>query len=475
MALSQGLSWIGAAVLVVMLPRYLGDVNLGRLGFALAFTSLASLVANLGTATYVTKEIARDPTRAGHLTGAALVTRVPLSLAAAAITVAVVNLGGFDATTKTLIYLLSAWILIDPIRIVLHGALQGLQRMAAYSSFGVVSNTVYAGLAALLLIRGAGPVPVAAAYVLGQAAGLALIIVMLWRHARPRFTLHGVGWGALLAGGLPYFVWQASLVVYGQIDTVLLSVMTNNAVVGWYVAAYRFISIPSFVPVILATVMFPALSAASRRPAEFNPIARRTMHLTVVLCVPMSLGIILIANRLIPLLGYPPSFRNSVVPIVLLAAGFPLVAADMVIGTLLNTLDRQRAWALTGLAAAVLNPLANLVAIPLSQEHLGNGAVGAAAVTTATEGFLMAVGLVLLRRGTFDLRTLGRLGRCLPAGLAMALVVILLQPLPLPVTVAGGAAAYSIAALWLRAISIAEVRQLLGFLLRRRGEAVNPA
>jgi O-antigen/teichoic acid export membrane protein len=189
----------------------------------------------------------------------------------------------------------------------------------------------------------------------------------------------------------------------------------------------------------------------------------------------MSLGTILIADRLIPLLGYPSSFRNSVVPIVLLAAGFPLVAADMIIGTLLNTLDRQRAWALTGLAAAVLNPLANLVAIPLSQAHFGNGAIGAAAVTTATEGFLMTVGLALLRRGTFDLATLSRLGRCLPAALAMALVVIALQRFPLPLTVIGGAAAYIVTALSLRVISTDEVRQLLGFLLGRRTEVANAA
>src|SRR5207253_8409442 len=68
----------------------------------------------------------------------------------------------------------------------------------------------------------------------------------------------------------------AALLIYGQVDTVLLSLLTNDAVVGWYVAAYRFIGIPAFVPVILLTVAFPAL-AASQGSATFKMLARRVL------------------------------------------------------------------------------------------------------------------------------------------------------------------------------------------------------
>jgi O-antigen/teichoic acid export membrane protein len=293
---------------------------------------------------------------------------------------------------------------------------------------------------------------------------------VLFHNVRPRLSSSGAEWWWLVAGGLPYFVWQASLLVYGQVDTILLSLMTNDAVVGWYFAAYRFIGIPAFVPIILTTVAFPALTAA-RGSLAFGRIARRALDANLLLTIPMSLGVILISDRLIDLLHYPASFHNSVLPIVLLAAGFPMVAADMILGTLLNTLDRQRQWAMVGVAAAFFNPLANLLAIPVTQDHLGNGAIGAAAITTATEVLVMAVGLRILPRGVFDSSNLIQLARCLAAAGVMMTVVLPLRSLPIAVPVLAGSAAYGIAALGFRAVSLSDVGQVLRFVASRQRSA----
>jgi O-antigen/teichoic acid export membrane protein len=188
----------------------------------------------------------------------------------------------------------------------------------------------------------------------------------------------------------------------------------------------------------------------------------------------MSLGIMLLAGPLIEFLRYPPAFQHSIPVILLLAPSFPLIAADMIIGTVLNSVDRQRQWAIAGVAAAVLNPLMNLVAIPFCQSHLGNGAIGAAVVTTATEGLLMAAGIYLLPRGVIDLRTVLRVGRSLAAGLAMAAAVLPLRQLPLPVPIAVGSAVYLIASLVLGAVSKEEVRQVVRHLVPGR-EAIKEA
>jgi O-antigen/teichoic acid export membrane protein len=450
----------------VLLPHYLGDVNLGKLGLGLAISSFASIVTDLGLSFYLAKEIARAPTRAPDLIGVSLLTRVPLTLVAVAASVAFVSLSGYDVTTRALVYILCGSILANSVRSVVQGGLQGLHMMAALAVFPAVTNTLYALGAGALLLRGAGPLQVAGAYVAGQTVALLLNLALLLRHVRPRFSVSPREWRLVIVGGLPFFVWQAALLIYGQVDTVLLSLLTNDAVVGWYVAAYRFIGIPAFVPVILLTVAFPAL-AASQGSATFRMLARRVLDAILVLTIPMSLGVILIADSLIAQLGYPPAFYHSVMPIVLLAAGFPMVAADMLLGTLLNCLDRQKQWAVTGVAAAVLNPLTNLVAIPMAQAHFGNGAIGAAAVTTATEVFMMTVGLKLLPRGIFDASTLVQIGRCLGAGILMAAVVIPLRHLPIVLPVAAGGLSYAVAALALRAVSIAELRQIWHHLTSR--------
>jgi O-antigen/teichoic acid export membrane protein len=468
--LGQGLSWLGSALLVILLPRYLGDANLGRLGVALAVSSFASFGANLGISVHLTKEIARAPERAPQLVGLGLATRLPLSLLSGALTVAFVNVAHYDQTTRALVYVLCGWILVDSVRAIAQGALQGLHRMGPLAAFPAVTNTLYAGAATVLLLAGVGPLPIAVAYLAAQAVAVTLTLGVLFHNVRPRLSSSGAEWWWLVAGGLPYFVWQASLLVYGQVDTILLSLMTNDAVVGWYFAAYRFIGIPAFVPIILTTVAFPALTAA-RGSLAFGRIARRALDANLLLTIPMSLGVILISDRLIDLLHYPASFHNSVLPIVLLAAGFPMVAADMILGTLLNTLDRQRQWAMVGVAAAFFNPLANLLAIPVTQDHLGNGAIGAAAITTATEVLVMAVGLRILPRGVFDSSNLIQLARCLAAAGVMMTVVLPLRSLPIAVPVLAGSAAYGIAALGFRAVSLSDVGQVLRFVASRQRSA----
>jgi O-antigen/teichoic acid export membrane protein len=465
--LAQPISWVSSAVLAVLLPRALGDANLGRLGFALGLTLLAGLLANLGISTYLTKEVARAPERAADLAVSALVLRLPLSVLSAGVAMALVMVRRGDPVTQAVVLMLSAGILVDATRAVVQGTLQGLHRMTTLAAFPAVSGAVYAAIAVATVARGGGVVLVAAAYVAGQTAGLAVNVVALRRvlagARRPSLQVFRL----LLVGGLPFFVWQAALVVYGQIDSVLLSYLTNDAVVGWYVAAYRVVTVPIFLPTVLMTVAFPALSAASRDPARFNTIVRRAIEVVLVVTVPMTLGVMLLPDRIIQALHWAPVFRHSILPIVLLAPSFPLVAVDMMIGSALNARDRQRQWALTGVAAAVLNPALNLMVIPYTQARFGNGAIGAAAVTTVTELFMMSAGIRLMPAGVLGRATALWALRCLVAGLAMAAVVIPLRGTFILLPVLAGAGVYVGAALALRIVSPAEVRSLLSHLRSR--------
>jgi O-antigen/teichoic acid export membrane protein len=464
LVLAQGVSWLGSALLAVLLPRFLGDANLGRLGFALGLTMLAGLIANLGTGTFLAKEVARHPSWAGGLALNALVTRAPL-VVAAVVVAAVVALGSRDQLTREVVYVLSGGIVVGAAFSVVQGALQGLQRMGTLAVVGALQTSVYAVAAAAVLFRGHGLLAVAGAYLAGQVAALLVSGVLLLRVVGRLPELDPGAWWRLCAGGLPFFVWQSALTVYGQIDSVLLNFLTGPAVVGWYVAAYRIVTIPVAVPAILVTVLFPALSAAAGT-APFDAITRRAVQVVVLVTLPMAMGVMLLADRIIAVLRYPAVFQHSVLPIMLLAPGFPLIAVDMILGTALNAHDRQRQWAATAVAAAVLNPALNLLAIPYAQSRFGNGAVGAAAVTTLTEVFMMSAGLWLLPRGVLDWTTASRCARCLVAAAAMSAVVLPLRHLPLELPVAAGAVTYSVASLALGTLRPQELRQVLGQLLR---------
>src|SRR5215472_9395006 len=465
--IAQPLTWASSAALAILLPHFLGATNLGKLGFAFGLTLITGQLANLGVSVYLTKEVARAPERAGSLAASALAMRVPLSAGAALVAVAIVSIGSHGDLTRTVVLVLSVGILLDAVRAVVQGTLQGLHRMTTLAAFPAITGAVYAVGAGFALTRGAGVVAVAVAYVAGQAAGLVVSTVSLWRVLprlpRPNWRICRM----LLIGALPFFVWQAALAVYGQIDSVILSYLTNDAVVGWYVAAYRIVTLPIFVPTVLMTVAFPALSAASRDPERFNAIVRRAVQVVLLTTTPMALGIMLLPDRIVHALHWPDQFQHSILPIVLLAPSFPLVAVDMMIGTALTARDRQKQWALTGVGAAVLNPTLNLLLIPWTQLHLGNGAIGAAAVTTVTELFMMVVGLILMPRGVLGRETAVWALRCLGACAVMAVVVLLLRGATIAVPVVVGALTYVAASLSFGTLSLSDVRAALRHVVSR--------
>jgi O-antigen/teichoic acid export membrane protein len=214
--------------------------------------------------------------------------------------------------------------------------------------------------------------------------------------------------------------------------------------------------------------VFPALAAAGNKPDLFVSIARRAVHAVSLVTLPMAFGIMLLPDKIIHVLGYPVSFDNSVIPLIFLAPHLPLAAIDTVIGTVLNARDRQRQWALIGVAAAVLNPLINMFVIPYAQATWGNGAIGAAAVTTATEVFMMVNGLRLLPKDVLRMSTTTNVAKCVFACGVMGASVWLTRDLPIAVPILAGVIAYAATCLAVGAVSIGDLQEIRVQLVRGR-------
>jgi O-antigen/teichoic acid export membrane protein len=357
---------------------------------------------------------------------------------------------------------------------VLTGALQGIQQLKVVALADAASKLALLGLVALFLFQGFGVRSVAIAYVLSDAMAFVWLLLAVRRNVGLRGPVKLGTWRSLLSGGMPFMIWETALLTYARVDVILLSLFTTSAVLGWYYAAYRIISIPLFLPVVIMTVIFPALSANARNPDTFNAFARRGVLIAALTSMPMAVGLMLIGDKVIALFGYPESFSNSVVPIILLAAGLPMVAVNMVVASSLNALDKQRTWALIGVGAALLNVGVNLVAIPLTQREFGNGGIGAAAVTTLTEVYLTAAGLFFLPRSVLDRGTFLAVFKCLAAGLAMAGVLWLAHGFSIFLLVPLGGLVYGAAVLALGVVGANDIRFIRRQLLSRGAPAIDP-
>jgi O-antigen/teichoic acid export membrane protein len=418
------------------------------------------LVAMLGTNTYLVKTIAREPARAGIYVYNTILMKLVLGFALSVLAVVLAYALGYSPAVRTIVLLgCLALMTLGPNDALLAG-LQGLVRMARPAAWVVVQQYIVSGLGIFVLLTHANLTLYAATL---SCFGFITLVPYVY-YLRPEFsgqcTLDLRIWRRVLVGGLPFATWAAVSLIYGSIDILMLQAMTDDATVGWYGVAWAWVGFPAFFSSIVVTVFFPALSQhGDRDTTHFASLANSAMRLVVFVGAPAAAGIALIAGPMLDLL-YPPEYHNAVPLLQILALHIPFVAMDMILGIALVARDRQRAWLLLGCAAAIFNPLINLVLIPLSVHAFSNGAVGAAIATVATEGLMMAGAIALRPSGVLDRSTVRYLARCFAAAAVILPVGLLFRGQPLFLQIVIGVLVYAVASFTFRTVTPGLVRSV---------------
>ncbi len=381
-----------AAYLVVSLvvARVLGTAALGVFTVALATALIALRVVELGVATVVIRETARDPRRGAAYLGAGLRVRLPglaVMLAAVGIVGRILRYRG-DA--MTLMWLVAATVAVDSLSRLLFANVHGRMRMEEETRIAVPAAVLAAAGAGAAVAAGGGLV----------AAGIALLAAAVLQLAGAVLlvTRRSPGWlragdpalaRSLLAAGWPIGLATLAAVVSARVDTVMLAGLLGNTPAGEYAMAANLVTGPNLVIWAATAAAFPWLSAAARElPGRYRSLTRSSLGLGAgfLLAVPAA-GIVVAL-----LYGSAPPAAVGSLRILLLAEVFTFLAAAN--ATTFNATDTPRTNLAVVLGGVTVNVALNLLIIPRY------GAAGAAATTLVTEALVALVGTgLLLRRG----------------------------------------------------------------------------
>jgi O-antigen/teichoic acid export membrane protein len=470
MGVAQCITWAASTVAILLLPRYLGSADLGRYSLALLAVTIMNIMVDLGVATYLAKQIPRENARrASKLAWSSIGLGLVLSTGVMVLGALAALLLVTDPRTSTILLIMLPLVLLQALFVRASASLRGAQDMSPIAWADGAGRCLTVALMGGTLLTGHGLQAVCVAAVLGAAVTLLLSLLAFSRRFSYTSPTSMVVWKTLTFGGLPFLVWQASLQIYGQIDILILSVMTDHSAVGWYAAAYRLISVPIFAPTIIAGTAFPAISAAAAGGdwSRVSFLARATLRACLVITVPMSFGMAALSSPIVDALGYPADFDHMIPLIAILALHVPIVGVTIVIASCLNAIDRQWSWVKIGLAAAVLNPLINFPLISLTDRVYDNGAIGAAIATLTTEAFMLAGGLALLPTSILGRPALDKSIRTLVAGAVMVAVIWPLQNAPLIALVMAGGLVYVASCILLKAVTPEECKGTGRYLSQR--------
>ncbi len=467
----QFATWALTIIYTIYVPKRVGPYGWGELAIAGAWTTVGSTIVALGMGTLMVRDMARDRRKAPDMIGVALATRMLLVLPCLLIIAGLA--WSYPFHTQVVIYILSLGMAFQLLTGPFQAGFQAIEQMKYNSFSDVISKAIVALISVGLVLAGRGIILISLVSALASLIVLVLNIIW-WRqsggdiHLRFDYKLARY----LVVGGLPFWATGIFLTIYLYIDSIMLSYMTNEKVVGWYSAPTKLFSTLLFIPVILSTAMFPALSRTFKKaPREMVQMARRSFNLLTCFSLPVAVGGMLLARPLILLL-YGSEYIPSIPIMVVLAATLVPTYLNILVNQFLVAADRQIAWTKVMAVACVVNPAINLVLISFYQRTHGNGAFGAALALLTTEALMTIAGIALLPRGVLGWsNVVSMIKSCAAVGL-MSLGMWFTRSYFIVVPIAVGAVVYLIAGFTLGAIprKDLEILGLIGTkLLRKMG------
>jgi len=455
-AVAQVITWTATFLFIMAQARYLDPARFGELSLALSYSVILGVVVDFGLSTKVARDVAQRPEAAGRALVASFVARVALWLVAMPLVWASTLVLGYDAELRASILILGAALLIGGFAASLGAYFQGREAFLFPSLGSIAQRGSAAVLGVAALAMGQGIVVVAGVYVVASLLQVLVMIPGLRRHRVSSAVLERAAVFDMFRGTATLGCFWILGAFYYNVDMVILQRLLPPENVAWYAAAYRLFNASTMVVgFALGTVLYPFLSRLSVDSREaLRRALERSFSFVLASGVFLALTLVLAADQLVALLYPAHAYAEAAGALRLLAPGLVGMYANGIFYLALIAMGFERRLLVMAAVLAVLNPLANLLVIPLLQQN------GAALITSATEAIVLVWVLALTPK---DLRSAARpaiVVKVVAAAVVAAAPLLLLRDWSIFVSVPIAGTVYLITALALGIVPAEDLRQL---------------
>ena len=422
LAMGDAVNALLGILFVVCLARYLGAAEYGKYTFAIAFTSLFLILSDLGLSILSIREIARDTQKANEYVTSISLTKLVLSLIMVSLIAIVINLMHYPRDTTTVVYIAGFITVFTSFSVFFRSIFRAFEKMEYDAITRIAERVLVVGAALTVLFLGYGLIQVVSAMLLAQIFSfLFTLIVCIKKFAKPRLAFDFALTKHLVKTALPFAVTSVFGAIIFQTDTVMLSIMKGDAVVGWYNAANRLILGMLFIPAVFTGSIFPVISRYFISSKDNLVIAyEKSLKILATMAIPLGIGTTLIAKRVIFFL-YGNEFANSVIVLQILVWAVSLIFLVTLIGHTLASINKQIVdMRIVGICA-LLNVALNLILIP------GFSYIGAAIASVITQVVVFTLEFSYLQKHLHKFNLFRMVSKPLGAAIIMGVLVYILN------------------------------------------------
>jgi O-antigen/teichoic acid export membrane protein len=449
-----------AAVSTVLLTRHLGVTGFGQYTTIISVVTVIGTLTDLGMTNLGTREYAvREGQDREHLMRDILGLRVVVSSIAVLLATAFAVAAGYTATRILGTAIAALGFGLVSVQTTLAVPLYARLRLGQTTALELLRQTVWVGLLIILILLGAGLLPLLAATVPAALVMVIVTIVITRRHAPLRPAVRPNVWVRLMRDWIAFSLATGVAAIYVFTTQIVTSLATNGHQNGLFAASFRVFVVVASIAMLMVSVAFPVLARAARDDRErLRYAVQGIFEVLLILGVAAAVTVVAGAKPIIAVIA-GPHYAGEAAP--LRIEGAALVASFLLPawGIALISLHRHRALVIANLLALATTAALTLV---LAKSH---GAVGGAIASVCGEWIICGAYLLTLTRGTSKMRLNSAIVIKVAAAAVPAFAVVALG-LPSVTQLAASLVVYGGVILLVRAIP-RELYQLLPFRAER--------
>jgi O-antigen/teichoic acid export membrane protein len=453
-------------IILISLARYLGSTEFGRYSFIFAFIFLFGIIADLGVNIIVVREISRDRSVAEKMLGNALALKIFLSAAAIFLSLLTVNLLNYPESTKILVYIASFSLFISSLTGIYGSMFRVLLEMKYAVVAGIIGQICLVTLIFIIIALKGTLYHMISATVIANAIGLLFTFLFSRRFAIPKLELDIQYIKNILKPAIVLGLSGVFVIIYYRIDIIMLSLMQNDTVVGYYSAAYRLIDPFIFIPMAFMASLFPLMSQYFKSSPSTNKLVDTytlSLKYMILIAFPIAIGVTLLSENII-LIVFGDEFSPAGAALSVLIWSTVFIFTNIVFSTVLISINKEKTITFISAIMMALNIIANYILIPQLSY------VGASIATVFTQAFGSVVCFFYLTKifAGFDMKSFSMvILKIVLAGLVLYLFLTEFDFMPLYLLISVSAVIYISLLLVSGCISREEIRMIKSAIFSR--------
>ncbi|MBT6440538.1 MAG: flippase [Flavobacteriales bacterium] len=289
----------------IWVARYLGPEQFGLFSYAKSFVGLFTAIATLGLNGIVVRELVKDESRCDELIGTTFWLKVMGAFGVLLILAIAINFTSNDTYTNTLVFIIASATIFQSFNVV-----DFYFQSKVMSKFVVYANIIsffLSSIVKIVLILNDAPLIAFAWVVLFDSLVLALgFVYFFFRNSSfkiKNLTFRRETAIDLLRDSWPLILSGIVISIYMKIDQVMIKELLGTNAVGQYAAAVRISEAWYFIPVVIASSLFPAIINAKKQSEElYYERLQRLYDLMVWMAIAIALPMTFMSDWIVELL-----------------------------------------------------------------------------------------------------------------------------------------------------------------------------